>query len=466
MVVDRPVAARPSMLTRIEINGFKTFEDFELDVPPLLVIAGANAAGKSNLFDAIRLLSRLAETDLRSAFTALRGEPHELFRRDHVSEYAGQMKLAVDVLLEPTVSDPWGQVQALSHTRFRYELSIERRTDGKGLERLYVVHEAASPLRKSEDTWPVRTSPDPRFIDAHMKYSRRAPLLETIMDSGRPSFKIHQDGVQGRVRPAMAAEATVLSSITTAEFRHLYAIRQELRSWRFLQLDPAALRTPASKQAPDRLESDGGNLAAVLARIQVETASTGDPRGELVEISADLASLIPGVTGISVEEDEHNKRWELSIASRSQSAHSSRVASDGTLRLLALLTALSDPVHGGLICFEEPENGVHPARLRPLIEHLRALVTDPLVGDVDGGLPLIQLLLSTHSPVVVSELRDGEGVFFESTRVVGNNGEAHGPRTRQRQVRPHLQQTLGPEQVGNVVAAGEVNEYLGTASPR
>ena len=41
------------MLTRIEIDGFKTFEDFSLALGPLTVIAGTNASGKSNLFDAI-----------------------------------------------------------------------------------------------------------------------------------------------------------------------------------------------------------------------------------------------------------------------------------------------------------------------------------------------------------------------------------------------------------------------------
>jgi predicted ATP-dependent endonuclease of OLD family len=44
------------MLTRIEIDGFKTFRDFALDVPPFLVVLGRNASGKSNLFDAIQFL--------------------------------------------------------------------------------------------------------------------------------------------------------------------------------------------------------------------------------------------------------------------------------------------------------------------------------------------------------------------------------------------------------------------------
>lgn len=49
------------MLTRIEIDGFKSFENFSVDLNPFTAIVGPNGSGKSNLFDAIRLLSRLAE---------------------------------------------------------------------------------------------------------------------------------------------------------------------------------------------------------------------------------------------------------------------------------------------------------------------------------------------------------------------------------------------------------------------
>ncbi len=49
------------MLTRLEINGFKNLLDFEVDFGPLTCIAGANGVGKSNIFDAVRFLSLLAD---------------------------------------------------------------------------------------------------------------------------------------------------------------------------------------------------------------------------------------------------------------------------------------------------------------------------------------------------------------------------------------------------------------------
>ena len=49
------------MITRIEIDGFKSFLDFKLDVPPFLALVGPNASGKSNLFDALRLVADVVE---------------------------------------------------------------------------------------------------------------------------------------------------------------------------------------------------------------------------------------------------------------------------------------------------------------------------------------------------------------------------------------------------------------------
>ncbi len=449
------------VLTRIEIDGFKTFRGFDMELQPFNVIAGANASGKSNLFDAIQLLARLAESDLRTAASSLRGEPHELFHRAPDGSSANQMALAVEVLVEPSVRDPWGQVHSLIQTRMRYEVTLERRVE-RGLERLYVIHERATPIRVSKDHWAAPFKhPRDRLIFPRLKYGRRNDLLETKHEGGDRLFRIGQDGNAGRKRPAVAAEATVLSSITSAEFRHLYALREELRSWRFLQLDPARLRVAVDQHAPERLEPSGWNLAAVLARIRAETSADDDAQGLLTELSADLAHLVPGILSVKIREDEAERQWQILIETRAAGEYSSRVASDGTLRLLALLTALSDPRFGGVICFEEPENGVHPGRIKPLMEQLRTLVAgDP--DDESGGAPLLQLLITTHSPVVVACLRSGEGTFFESATSLEGNGHEGDVVTRARLVRPEIHGTLDPSDVGHLVTHGEVAAYLAT----
>jgi len=93
------------MLTRIEISGFKTFTNFSMEVTPFLVILGPNASGKSNLFDAIRLLSRSAESDLSSAVKEMRGEVYELFRQSPSGEPVRKMSFAI-VLISVCVKVP------------------------------------------------------------------------------------------------------------------------------------------------------------------------------------------------------------------------------------------------------------------------------------------------------------------------------------------------------------------------
>ena len=70
------------MISYIKINGFKSFYNFEMSFSPFTIIAGINASGKSNLFDALMLISRLAEVEnIKKAFKEQRGEFGELFTK-------------------------------------------------------------------------------------------------------------------------------------------------------------------------------------------------------------------------------------------------------------------------------------------------------------------------------------------------------------------------------------------------
>ena len=154
---------------------------------------------------------------------------------------------------------------------------------------------------------------------------------------------------------------------------------------------------------------------------------------------------------------------------------SSRVVSDGTLRILALLTALHDPRRRGLVCFEEPENGIHPARVKHLIRMLQEMVTDVFdiheEGEIDVMEPLAQLLLNSHSPVVLGALvdeqltsRHGTVLFADSVSLVDAEGGGLRRRSRFRPVRHDPQHdvltdpTLPPTHVSNY----EVSEVLNT----
>ena len=154
------------MITLIELDGFKTFQHFKLELSPFQVIVGPNGAGKSNLFDALHLLARLVETDLRSAFQELRGNAVELFATSPDGHSVNKMVLAVEMLVDRNIQDSWGAQAELKYTRMRYDLEILRRIDEQGLERLYVTREVLKAIARGDDQWSSDSCAHDRGVDA------------------------------------------------------------------------------------------------------------------------------------------------------------------------------------------------------------------------------------------------------------------------------------------------------------
>jgi predicted ATPase len=76
--------------------------------------------------------------------------------------------------------------------------------------------------------------------------------------------------------------------------------------------------------------------------------------------------------------DREEKRELLTLYAKDDSGtpHPAWMISDGTLRFLALVVLEMDPETQGLLCLEEPENGIHPARIAAILELLRDIAAD------------------------------------------------------------------------------------------
>jgi predicted ATPase len=428
------------MLTRVEIDGFKTFENLKVNLQPFVAIVGPNATGKSNFFDALRFLSRLAEFDVRTAMADLRGEPEELFRQT-ASGLSDRMKFAVEVLLEPEGVDSFGRKYEVKTRRLRYEIELLLMRDGDGVpRRITVDHESCWPiLKKDEQCIFIKSAKnisygDKRtaFIDTKEEnFNDEEKIKAFLVGQDGPSNNKEKGPKRGRPMTLPAAEASrsALSTIATAEFPHLYALRELLKSVRFLEINPQAARKASDRFEKTTLKSDASNLAAVLANLKERTATPERPDGAVNDISLDLASLIPSVQAVEVFNDVNAKEYSFGVKTTEKLQFSARVISDGTLRLLALLTVLNDPEHRGVLCFEEPENGVHEGRIPALIGFLREAAARG--EDLANG-PLFQILVNTHSPAVMAALEDNEIIAADAVRTINPETGKKAVRTRMR----------------------------------
>ncbi len=388
------------MITKLEINGFKTFEDFSIVFKPFVIIAGSNGSGKSNLFDAIRLLSSLAEKDLRTAFGEQRGTFTELFTQYSQDQRADKMQFAVELFIDSIVKDDFNKEETLGHQRLRYEIHIsKRREERSNLERLYVDYEELRPIKRGDDQWMKLHN-----LGDEWKSDKRSlnykPYISTDKKGSVNVINIRQDGRRGgKPTPIQDLERSVLSGVNDAFYPHAFAVREEMRHWKQFQFSPIELRKPSPMLGADFIDIEGRNLAAMLKRTEAY-----EP-GILRPISRTIQNILPEIKEIYIDEDSAKSHYVLMTRSVDDRVFSSNVLSEGTLRIIALVALIYDDRHRGLICFEEPENGIHPFRMEKILQLLKDLSTQ-FQGEGEAELPLRQVIINTHSPLLVRKYYD------------------------------------------------------------
>ncbi|HYN79318.1 MAG TPA: AAA family ATPase, partial [Lamprocystis sp. (in: g-proteobacteria)] len=124
---------------------------------------------------------------------------------------------------------------------------------------------------------------------------------------------------------------------------------------------------------------------------------------------------------IRIDRDEKRELHTLMLTDKYGTELPAKSLSEGTLRFLALGCVAIDPTLTGLICMEEPENGIHPEGIGAMLGLLQDMVVDPTLPTAEDNL-LRQIIINTHSPVVVKQIRDDTVVFAMSEQQAAVKG--------------------------------------------
>lgn len=342
------------MLKRLRVTNFKSLADVTIELPRFAVLFGPNAAGKSNFLDAVQALSRIGT--LRTLSDALsepiRGYPIESF------------------------SFPSGGLQALlssSSPSFKLEADL---STGKDSYRYHIQ---------------VAIEPESGSLSVRDEYLAQ---LGTKGDpKGRPSIekKGEELHIRRKSKPAhprqepIGLNHSILSDprLGGNEYRGIERVRDEMSGWRTYYLDPrVAMRIAQPPSDVQDIGVLGGEIAPFLYRLRTENPENFNT------LSRTLRSLVPSVKEITIDLDKRRGTLDILIH-QDGIEYSSRIVSEGTLRMLALCAIAVNPVGGGLLAFEEPENGVHPRRLELIANLLISLAMDRKK----------QVIVTTHSPL-------------------------------------------------------------------
>lgn len=418
------------MLTRLKVNGFKNLVNVDVSFGPFTCIAGPNAVGKSNLFDAIRFLSALANKTLMDAALSVRsetvadGDVRNLFHRvgDAMAE---NMSFEAEMIAPREAVDDLGQVGKATANHLRYTLELRYREGasrwGYGHGPLEVVKEELVHIHAKDAPRHLLFHHSPgRWRNSILCVNRRGPPFISTRGKGDSRvIYLHQDGGSGGrgVKNPASQPRTVLCVANASESPTALCARREMESWQMLQLEPSALREYDSVNAPPHLAPNGLHLPATLYRLaKAYAAGAEGGGGEAVihpGVAQRLAHLVEDVAGVEVDYNEVRELLTVVATGKDGTRHPARSLSDGTLRFLALVVMQMDPLTRGVICLEEPENSIHPGRIPAVVELLQDIPTDPArpVGDDN---PLCQVIVNTHSPAVVLQVPDDSLLIAES----------------------------------------------------
>jgi predicted ATPase len=333
----------------IRLKNFKTFRDIHLkEIPPFLVVVGANGTGKTTLFDVFGFLHDCLKGNVRQALDA-RGRFKEVVSKESNGE---------SILIE---------------IQYRMEITGVERLVTYSLE---IAEQKNAPYIKRE-----------RLRYKRGRYGSPYHFLDFSNGEGyaitnEEDFKISDEKLT-RENQKVAPDSLAIKGLGQfARFKAANAFRQLIELWHVSNFHISAAR--GRKEAAgdsEHLSETGDNLPRVAQYLHEQYPDT---------FQKILKTMIRRVPGIDEIKPELMIDGYLTLCFKDGSFKTpflDRYVSDGTIKMFAYLVLLHDPQPHPLLCVEEPENQLYPKLMTELAEEFRLYARR-------GG----QVLVSTHSP--------------------------------------------------------------------
>jgi predicted ATPase len=354
-------AKGPARIEYLKIQNYRALRSIELtDLTPLTVLLGPNGSGKSTVFDVFSFLSECFETGLRSAWDR-RGKAKEIRTRGQKGPVVIELKYR----------------EQPSFPVITYHLAIDDGPKGP------VVKEEWLQWRRGAKGKPFR-------------------FLDFAEGKGEAVSGDMPDAMDKRVATPLRSPDLIAVN-TLGQFEQhprVAALREFITDWYVSYLSVEDTKKKQPEMGPqERLSRSGDNMANVLQYLKEHHPERLDA------IFARLRQRIPRIERVDVEPmPDGNLLLEIKDAPFEQPVMA-RYASDGTIKMLAYLLVLYDPDPPRFIGIEEPENFLHPRLLPELAEECRSATARS------------QLLVTTHSPFFLDELRPDEvRVLYRDTQ--------------------------------------------------
>lgn len=355
------------MIEHIVIENFKSLRRVELALGHMNLFIGSNASGKSNFFDALRVLQGIGNGFTISEI--LDGKPKSATSEVWDGIRGGSAKACFagsegDVAI--TVSGKTGDEPArpwefmIAFTPASGRVTRERLTAGG----LIYDSEPVGRNLADDPVFEVRYYGGQKGRQPHLKFERSRPVLGQFA-RGNGKWKKGDADLAGEV-------ATLLADTQR------------------LDPTPAILRGYSQAHQIQRLGEHGENFAALVKTLCLDAKAKDAYLSWLRQLRPAELDDVGTLSGAVGE--------PLFMLRESGREFPAPVLSDGTLRFAAITAAFFQPDMPGVMTIEEIENGIHASRVRLLVELLRNRAASGRT----------QIMATTHSPIVLAWLHQAE----------------------------------------------------------
>ena len=357
----------------ITIKNFKSYKEATLPLAPLTLLIGANASGKSNAIEAFRFLSWVAGGERLSTLKNRVNDSDKIIR-GNVSDLP--FRETEQFVL--SFSADSSNYESIFNIRFNeiyfgFEI-IETENenfiftfDDVADDGIYVSQESLSNNFEIDDNKTIFSIKNSDYSDV---FNLSKELLSFFLKENGSPYKIEK----------IYNDINFLKSLILNAY--------------FFDFVPSQMRYESLSEKD--LRSNGQNLAGVLHYLCEKDRHASDNKTKLLNLIKSLPEQ--NIIDIKFYVD-HRERVEFALIENfgnTPKEFPMDLLSDGTLKVLAIATALLSVSTGSTLVIEEIDNSIHPSRAHDILSLMRQYAEE-------RGL---KLLLSTHNPALMDAIPD------------------------------------------------------------
>lgn len=374
------------MIEEITVDGFKSLKDFKITFNEgINVLVGPNGSGKTNICQAITLLSAIANEELTETFTSYGGIR---------STFDSVSKAEKPLIRINSIGKSEGSIRKKDD---KYEISFNYTIELTYDEELEIKNEILLIGRKS------KSGRYKRILTVNHKDGKvKGKINDKDLIGHFNLFKKDQRTFELESEHGSESFIPIISRLFYAGF----LVFREFSKIKSFNIDPNIARQSCDLTEPKEMMGNGKYLANALY-------SLSKSHSELEDINSLLEQIITNHKEVKPSISETSFKRYFSLIDEQENVYDSNSLSDGTIKLIGLLAGIATQKEKTTI-IEEPENYLHPFANKLLIAYLRETFKEGIC------------LITSHSETILNQVKPSELIicklkdcYTESFRIHG-----------------------------------------------